>query len=241
MASAATEEARTDVAMTDVVIVGASVAGCAAAALLGRQGVAVTLLEKSTKPDHYKVVCGHFIQPGGTPVLKRLGVAERMEAAGAIRNGLEIWTRYGWYRPEGDDLPYGYNLRRSKLDPLLREMAAATPNVDLRRGITVTEVTRDPGGRPDGVAGRTPKGERVEVRARVVVGADGRNATVARLAGVPGRVSAHGRFAYMRYFRDLELDAAEDRTMFWFRDRDVLYAFPNEDGVVAMAAFLHND
>jgi flavin-dependent dehydrogenase len=45
----------------------------------------------------------------------------------------------------------------------------------------------------------------------------------------------------MRYFTDVELDAPDQRTMFWFRDRDVLYAFPNEDGVVAMAAFLHND
>src|SRR4051812_11022514 len=213
---------------TDVVIVGASVAGCAAATLLGRQGVRVTLLEKTTKPDHYKVVCGHYIQSGGTPVLERLGLAARMEEAGAIRNGLEVWTRYGWYRPEGDDLPYGYNLRRAKLDPMLREMAAEAPNVELRRGVTVTEVTRDAGGRPDGVVGRTPKGDEVEVKARVVVGADGRSATVARLAGVPGRVRGHGRFAYMRYFTDMELDSEGDRSIFWFRDPDVLYAFPNE-------------
>src|SRR5882757_8179245 len=114
---------------TDVVIAGGSVAGCALAALLGRQGIGVTVLEKSPKPEHYKVVCSHFIQSGATPVLQRLGIDATMERAGALRNGLELWTQGGWYAMP--NTAYGYNLRREKLDPMLRELAARTPNVEL--------------------------------------------------------------------------------------------------------------
>src|SRR3954466_10542154 len=122
---------------TDVVIAGGSVAGCALAALLGRQGVRVTVLEKSPKPEHYKVVCSHFIQSGATPVLRRLGITETMERAGALRNGIQVYTPGGgWYVMPDDD--FGYSLRREKLDPMLRELAARTPNVELRQGVTVT-------------------------------------------------------------------------------------------------------
>jgi 2-polyprenyl-6-methoxyphenol hydroxylase-like FAD-dependent oxidoreductase len=224
---------------SDVVIVGASVAGCALAALLGRQGIAVTVLEKSPKPEHYKVVCSHFIQAGATPVLQRLGITETMERAGAVRNGIEVWTAGGWYAMPDDD--YGYSIRREKLDPMLRELAHRTPNVTVRQGVSVTAVARDAGGRPAGVRGRTSDGEEVAVDARVVVGADGRGSATARLAGIPGRVLPHGRFGYMAYYENLPLQAAGQRSQMWLTGRDVLYCFPNDDGLTIAAMFLTKD
>src|SRR6185369_8208714 len=151
---------------TDVVIAGGSVASAALAVLLGRQGVRTTILEKSPKPEHYKVVCSHFIQAGATPVLRRLGVTEAMERVGAVRNGIEVFTPSGgWYVMPDDD--HGYNLRREKLDPMLRELAATTPNVDVRGGVAVTGLVRDGAGRPAGVRGRTAGGEDVAIDARV--------------------------------------------------------------------------
>jgi 2-polyprenyl-6-methoxyphenol hydroxylase-like FAD-dependent oxidoreductase len=224
---------------TDVVIAGGSVAGCALAALLGRQGVSVTVLEKSPKPEHYKVMCTHFIQAGATPVLQRLGIDATMERAGALRNGLDVWTEGGWYATPDD--AYGYNLRREKLDPMLRELAARTPNVDVRQGVTADAVLRDGAGRPAGLRGRTTAGEEVAIDAKVVVGADGRGSSIARLAGVPGRVLPHGRFGYMAYYEGLELRGAPGHSQMWLTGRDALYCFPNDDGVTIAAAFLHND
>ncbi|MET0601247.1 MAG: NAD(P)/FAD-dependent oxidoreductase [Baekduia sp.] len=224
---------------TDVVIAGGSVAGCALAALLGRQGIDVTVLEKSPKPEHYKVVCSHFIQAGATPVLQRLGIDATMERAGALRNGLDVWTAGGWYAMPDD--AYGYNLRREKLDPMLRELAARTPNVEVRQGVTVDEVTRDATGRPCGLRGHTPGGEEVAVDAKLVVGADGRGSTVARLAGIPGRVLPHGRFGYMGYYEGLQLYSSPGHSQMWLTGRDVLYCFPNDDGLTVAAVFLHKD
>jgi 2-polyprenyl-6-methoxyphenol hydroxylase-like FAD-dependent oxidoreductase len=224
---------------TDVVIVGGSVAGSSLAALMGRQGARVTVLEKSPKPEHYKVMCSHFIQAGATPVLQRLGIDATMERAGALRNGLDVWTAGGWYAMPDDT--FGYNLRREKLDPMLRELAARTPNVEMRQGVNVDAVLRDGAGRPSGVHGRTPGGEEVTIDAKVVVGADGRGSSVARMANVPGRVLPHGRFGYMAYYKDLELQGTPGHSQMWLTGRDALYCFPNDDGVTVAAAFLNND
>jgi 2-polyprenyl-6-methoxyphenol hydroxylase-like FAD-dependent oxidoreductase len=224
---------------TDVVIAGGSVAGCALAALLGRQGINVTVLEKSPKPEHYKVVCSHFIQAGATPVLQRLGIDATMERAGALRNGLDVWTAAGWYAMPDDG--YGYNLRREKLDPMLRELAARTPNVEVRQGVTVNAAARDAAGRPCGLRGHTTTGEEVAIDAKVVVGADGRGSSIARLANIPGRVLPHGRFGYMGYYEGLELQSAPGHSQMWLTGRDVLYCFPNDDGLTVAALFLHKD
>ena len=72
-----------------MVVVGASIAGCTAAMLLGRAGARVALLERQTDAASYKTMCTHFIQPSATPTIERLGLAERIEAAGGVRNGLE--------------------------------------------------------------------------------------------------------------------------------------------------------
>ena len=221
----------------DVAIVGGSLAGCTAGTLLARQGASVAILERSPDAAAYKTICTHYIQASATPVIERLGLADAVEAAGGVRNGVEIWTRWGWIRPEADEapLPYGYSIRREKLDPMLRAVAADTPGVDYLAGAAVTGVTRDGAGRVSGVRA----GDR-EIRARVVVGADGRGSRLARMAGVPGRVRPHGRIGYMAYFEDLPLTSGT-RAQMWMLDPDVVYAFPNDDGLTLLACMPHRD
>ena len=115
----------------DVAVVGASLAGCTAATLLARQGLSVALLERNPRPSAYKRVCTHFIQPCGTPTLERLGMSDAIEAAGGIRNSLDVWSPAGWvvgrhHHPSGERA-YGYTIRREKLDPMLRALAPRRP------------------------------------------------------------------------------------------------------------------
>ncbi|MFE0652019.1 NAD(P)/FAD-dependent oxidoreductase [Streptomyces sp. NPDC059534] len=219
----------------DVVISGASIAGSAAAILLARRGARVALLERRSDPSAYKVLCTHSITANAYPVLDELGLVPALEKAGAVRNDARWYTRWGWIEPRpaptGPGLPYAYNIRRSVLDPLIRSHAAETPGVDLLLGHQVTGLI-DEAGRTVGVRASTPQGER-EIRARLVVGADGKDSAVAKLAGIPTRQYENARFGYLAHFRDLPLHGGIGQT--WFLEPDMAYAFPNDDGVTVLA------
>ncbi|MFI0975805.1 NAD(P)/FAD-dependent oxidoreductase [Streptomyces sp. NPDC021093] len=219
----------------DVVISGASLAGSAAAILLARRGVRVALLERHSDPEAYKVLCTHSLTACAYPVLDELGLVPALEKAGAVRNQARWYTRWGWIEPKaapaGPELPYGYNIRRSTLDPLIRSRAAETPGVDLLLGHQVTGLIRE-AGRTSGVRVSTAEGER-EIRARLVVGADGKDSAVAKFAGVPDKAYENARFGYLAHFRDLPLPGGISHA--WFLEPDMAYAFPNEDGVTVLA------
>ncbi|QLE70292.1 NAD(P)/FAD-dependent oxidoreductase [Streptomyces rectiverticillatus] len=222
----------------DVVISGAGLAGSAAATLLARRGVRVALLERRSDPAAYKVLCTHSIHAGAYPVLDELGLVPALEKAGAVRNEVRWYTRWGWIQPRpapaGPELPYAYNIRRSTLDPLIRSHAADTPGVDLLLGHHVTGLVRK-AGRTLGVRASTPRGER-EIRARLVVGADGKDSAVAKFAGVPARLDENARFGYLAHFRNLPLHGGISHI--WFLEPDMAYAFPNDDGVTVIAMLL---
>ena len=226
----------------DAIVVGASVAGCATAILLAREGARVALIEQRPDPQAYKVVCTHFIQASATPTLERLGLAARIEAAGGVRNDVQVWTRYGWIRPQLSERyagpRYGYDIRRQTLDPMVRELAAETPGVEPKLGVTATGLIKE-GERTAGVTVRAA-GQPRDLSARVVIAADGRDSDLARLAGVRARVMPHGRFGYFAYYRNLPL-VTGDSSQMWILDPDVCYAFPQEDGITLLATFQSKD
>jgi len=88
------------------------------------------------------------------------------------------------------DAPYGYNVTRRTLDPILRKLAAETPGVELLTGWSA--VGLHGGGQPAGVAIEDRGHEHRELNARLVVAADGRDSKLARWARVPGRVKPMG-------------------------------------------------
>lgn len=221
----------------DAVVVGASLAGCATAIQLGRAGTRVALVEKSPDPAAFKRICGHFIQASAAPTLERLDLLEPILAAGGIRSRIAAWTRWGWIDPPPERAGYAVNLRRERLDPLVREIAAATPGVELMLGRTVKELLRE-GGAVAGVATEDRDGWRGELRAPLVVGADGRGSPTAELAGLDGKTLPHERFVYAAYFegRPDPPDSA-----LWFLDPDVAASFPTDDGLTLYAVVLAKD
>jgi flavin-dependent dehydrogenase/pimeloyl-ACP methyl ester carboxylesterase len=228
----------------DVAVVGASIAGSTVATLLGQAGARVALLERRPDPEAYKTICTHFLQPSATPVLRRLGLDRQIEAAGGVHNALSLWTRYGWIRaPLGDSFAhprYGFDIRRQKLDPMVRGMAADTPGVELMLGQSATALLTSDDGRPAGVRCVDREHREHEVRARMVIAADGRDSATAKLAGVPARVLPHGRFIYFAYYRNLPLPTG-DGTLMWFMDPDIAYMFPQDDGLTLVATFQTRD
>jgi flavin-dependent dehydrogenase len=219
----------------DVVIAGASTAGCTAARLFGLRGARVALVERKPSPTAFKTVCTHFIQPSATPTIKRLGLDALIEERGAVHNSVDFWTPYGGWI-EYADPGFGYNVTRRTLDPLLRELATGTPGVDYLPGRTVVGV------RPGALEAREPSGATRRITARLVVGADGRDSTVARLARVPGRVKPHNRFFYWAYWRGVRAGGIPaTRSRVWFMEPDTAYTFPNEDGLTLVLVGPHRD
>jgi flavin-dependent dehydrogenase len=229
----------------DVAIVGASIAGCTAATFLGRQGAKVVLLESHSDPDAFKRVCTHFIQASASPTIHRLGLEDSLRDARARSSDTNIWTRYGWvsFEREAAGPPLSewrpWNIRREKLDPLLRRHAAGTDGVELLLGQTVNGLLRD-GSRVTGVNVRERSGDEREIRAKLVVAADGRDSEVAKLAGAQTKLKPHNRFGYAAYYRDTPLVTGDSAQM-WLLDPDVAYAFPTDSDLVCLATFPSKD
>jgi 2-polyprenyl-6-methoxyphenol hydroxylase-like FAD-dependent oxidoreductase len=234
----------------DVVVVGGSLAGCSTARLLALRGAKVALIEKRPGLDAYKVTCTHYIQAGASPAMDRLGLTPLLEAAGAVANKVDVWTRWGWMRGP-DNGRHGWSLRRSTLDPMVRKLAAETPGVDYMPGLTAVGVlggdrtnaagqTNGAGagsvrsqGRVRGVEVADHNGDKRALQARLVVAADGRESSMGRLARVPARIRANGRFGYYAYFEDVPL-RDPNRALFWFGDPDTAYVFPYEHGITGI-------
>ncbi len=172
----------------DVVVVGAGPAGAASAVFLAERGHAVVLLDKAAFPR--PKICGEYLSPEAARVLDRLDVLKAVDAAGAqALRGMRITAPDGTvldgpYPTEGPwrgFRDHALAVPREVLDRLLVERARAL--VDVRERHRVTGLLRE-GARVVGVRAETEDGAWIEVRARLVVGADGRASVVARALGL---------------------------------------------------------
>ena len=192
----------------DVAVVGAGPAGAAAAILLAEHGLDVIVLDRAALPRP-RIVCGEYLSPEAARLLDRLGVLKAVDAAGAAPltgmritapDGTVVVGRYGavggWrpYRQHAMGVP------RATLDGALVERLRGLP-VDLRERTRVVDVLVERG-RVVGV--RAENGERctLDVRARMVVGADGRASVVAQRLGCR-RPHPLRRMALMTYVSGL--------------------------------------
>jgi len=223
----------------DAVIVGGSLAGCTAATMLGRAGARVAVVEKSPDPAAFKRICSHFIQASAVPTLERVGLLEPMIAAGAQRSHFHMRTPWGWVEAPPRKAALAVNLRREKLDPMVREMAASTPGVEVLLGQTVGELRRADG-KVSGVVARDRDGVETTIEAALTIGADGRDSLIAKISGVKVKTYPHGRIAYGGYFEGLPRAHAPDASV-WLMDPEWAAAFPTDNGLTFCAAMATKD
>jgi flavin-dependent dehydrogenase len=185
----------------DVVVVGARCAGSPLATLLARQGLSVAVVERATFPRD--ILSTHIFQAQALAFLQRLGVAEKIRATGAPFLGrVDIRQEdFEYLAPipqQPGDIGGVASVRRTLLDPILAD-AAAEAGADLRMGTKVTGIVEDKG-RVAGVR-IACNGSESTLHARMVVGADGRNSTLASLVGARKyNLTPNERFAYWAYF-----------------------------------------
>ncbi|TLQ42017.1 NAD(P)/FAD-dependent oxidoreductase [Streptomyces marianii] len=200
--------------MFDAIVVGARCAGSPTAMLLARGGHRVLLLERAQLPSD--VLSTHFLWPHGMSYLNRWGLLESVvrttpsyAAVRIVNEGISLTgevpekllrAHFEELHGDGSGVVTTYaSVRRRVLDKLLID-AAASAGADVREGCAVDELIVEDG-RVVGVRGRTRAGTRFEERARIVVGADGRNSFVARALGLT-KYDERPRctFAYWTYY-----------------------------------------
>jgi geranylgeranyl reductase family protein len=192
----------------DVIVVGAGPAGAATAILLAERGLDVLVLERARLPR--PKVCGEYLSPEAARVLDRLGVLKALDTAGAAPlAGMRITAPDGTvlsgvYRALGRWRPYrehAMGVPRAVLDATLVDRLRGLP-VDFREQTRVTDVLVE-GGRVAGVVAVDGEGRRLEFRAPLTVGADGRTSIVAHRLGCrrPHRLR---RMALVTYVSGLE-------------------------------------
>ena len=184
----------------DVIVVGARCAGAPLASHLARAGARVALLEAASLPSD-QPMSTHLLQPPALDELDRLGLGDRVRGlTPAIQAGRftfddeEMVMRYGAGRA-------AYCLRRDILDPMLQENAAAA-GADLQEQSRVVGLDRNERGRVCGVKVKRRSGMVEALGAALVVGADGRNSSVARLTGAREYLAYDApRAAYWAYWK----------------------------------------
>jgi len=197
------------VADADCIVVGLRCAGAPLALALHRAGVRVIALERD---DLYtdQPFSTHAIQPYGMRLLDRLGLGDAVRGLAPRARALRMQLEDAYLQVDlTDDSHDARCPRRLKLDPVLQR-AVVDAGVDVRPKTIVVGLVRD-GDRVGGVRVRDGSGEH-ELRAPLVVGADGRNSAIARLVGAPAYVedeSPHG--AYWSYFEETPLFSTDPR------------------------------
>jgi 2-polyprenyl-6-methoxyphenol hydroxylase-like FAD-dependent oxidoreductase len=194
----------------DAIVIGARCAGSTTAMLLARKGFRVLVADRAAFPSD--TLSTHIIHAPGVAALSRWGLLDRVVATGcppieSYSFNFGPFTIAGTPRP-ADAGSTAYAPRRTVLDKILVD-AAAEAGAEVREQYNVDDLVVEDG-TVVGVSGHGQGGEVEVLRARVVIGADGRNSHVARsVAASAYHEKPRLQWSYYSYFSGLPLDGFE--------------------------------
>ncbi|MEM9489950.1 MAG: tryptophan 7-halogenase [Myxococcota bacterium] len=169
----------------DVIIIGGGPGGSTVGSLLATFGKRVLILEKEFFPRYH---IGESLLSGTADLMKKIGVLEKVEEAGAIRKyGVEwVWgkEKEPWtvYFKDALAMPYdfGYQVERGTFDKVLLDNAEEL-GVDVRQGSRVIEILRGDEGQVKGfIYEDTKTGNRHTVTAKWSVDASGQGGLISK-------------------------------------------------------------
>ncbi len=171
----------------DVAIIGGGPAGSSCAAFCALAGLEALVLERERFPR--EKVCGDCLNPSCWPVLERLGLAKQVRDLPHSKLASVEFIAIDGHKVVAD-LPTAdeceLSVKRSLFDDLLLKRAREL-GAQVREETIVTALAHEEDWKVVTAAGET-------FRARILIGADGRNSTVARLRDLLPR-SARERVA----------------------------------------------
>ncbi len=189
------------------IVIGGGPAGSATAWALASQGLDVVVVDKASFPRDKP--CAEYLSPQGSRILDAMGVLGTVENAGAAQlSGMRVRSPDGGIIHGEFAAKHGFSgfrdrglaLRRRHLDPILQQ-AARLAGASVREGVTLDSLI---------TVGDTVCGVRVrvngslrELRAPLVIGADGLRSGVARRLGLAAHLPWPRRVAFVAHYRDV--------------------------------------
>ena len=190
------------------IVIGGGPAGSATAWALASQGLDVVVADKANFPRDKP--CAEYLSPQASRILSAMGVLDAVERAGAAQlSGMRVRSPdggiiHGEFAAKHGFIGFrdrGLALRRRYLDPILLQAARAA-GASVREGVALDSLITV-GGTVVGVRLKS-EGLVREVRAPLVIGADGLRSTVAHRLDLVARSRWPRRVAFVAHFRDVQ-------------------------------------
>lgn len=225
----------------DVLVIGGGPAGSTVSALLAEMGWRVLLVEKEQHPRFH---IGESLLPMNMPILKEMGVYDKVVEIGMRKNGIDFYTaeqaphHTTVYFDEAIDKtnPYAFQVRRSEFDHLLLENAREK-GADIRENTRITAM--ESLALENCVFRATGKdGQDLRITARYVIDASGRDAFLSRKLSLIRRNPDHAAAAVFGHFRDVRRRTGRDEGnigLHWFAD-GWFWTIPLKDGITSVGA-----
>ena len=189
----------------DVVIIGARCAGAATALLLARSGAKVLVIDRQAYGSD--TMSTHALMRGAIVQLNRWGLIPRVVAARTP--SIRATTFHYGREPVRVDIKPEHGIdclfapRRTVLDSLLVD-AAREAGAEVRHGIALSELQFASSGRVMGASLREEGGACMVVRSDIIIGADGRQSTVAQLVNARAYIEGFNASGIVYgYYEDL--------------------------------------
>jgi flavin-dependent dehydrogenase len=227
-------------ASCDIAVIGGGPGGSTTAALLAQKGYRVMLFEKDRHPRFH---IGESLLPLNLELFDKLGVAEKMASIGMIKRSAEFYIEndsavqqvYSFADAFDKRYPYAYQVRRSEFDEILLRNAQAK-GADVHEGWRVTDVAFEPVAVK--LAVTDAEGRPVQVSARYLVDATGRETFLAGKLGLKHRNPRHTSAALYSHFRGARRGVGESEgniAIHWF-PHGWFWFIPLLDGVTSVGA-----
>lgn len=211
---------------SDVLVIGGGPAGTTAATFLRRKGWSVTIIEKDRHPRFH---IGESLLPRNMPILRDLGVMDRLGEIGVLKRGADFSPDVGEGRVLIDfskalspDEPTAFQIKRAEFDEMLLRNAEAN-GVTVLEETTVTAHSLLPGSSEGSggvsVEARDAAGRTRTLTGRFLIDASGRDTYLSSRMGVKARNPRHNSAAIFGHFDNVPRRPGEEVgniSIYWF-------------------------